>query len=166
MSQVPTFTKRLESRIALALAKAAAAAEGIASLSHYSDTTNGAPIGPAGTVAFTSPSFTPVTGKVRIDARGFVSGGTAVAGDTINAVLLRDGVAIAGSPPHTTALCTGGTPTGSVSLIWDDVVTPNTAHTWAIQVTVTNGSGHTIEFPIGGGSEGGAVALLVQELPG
>ncbi|MGH2997693.1 MAG: hypothetical protein ACRDNM_00175 [Gaiellaceae bacterium] len=163
MSQ-PQFFKYLDTRVQLALSKALAALAAVTSLEHHSATTNGVVIGPAGTIALTAPSFTPRTGNVRIIATGSCSGGTAVATDSVTYTLLRDGVQIPGSPEMLSDISTVGTANGSLS--WDDTVTPNTAHTWALQAQITNGSGHTIEFPIGGGSAGGLASIILQELPG
>ncbi len=156
----PNFFQVIEARIALALAKAAAAAQGIASLAHHTSVVNGSPVGPSATIAFAAPSFTPVSGKVLVIGTGVIvpGGGTQAAGDIAAGVLTRDGVAIPGSAsPFWGAAAEGGTPTTSVMGIWIDTVTANTAHVWAIQALV--GGGHTGAF------SAGQASVTLIELP-
>lgn len=140
----PNFFKALEARIALALAKASAAAAGLASLAHHASVVNGSTIGPSGTLVSSASSFTPASGKVLILATAVVAagGGTLVAGDNVTGVLLRDGVAIAGSAsPFSNMAAEGTTVCSSLFAMWIDSVTAGTAHVWAIEALV--GGGHT-----------------------
>jgi hypothetical protein len=162
MSHVPAFWKRLEARIALALARAEQALIALASVGNVVTFTNGLAIGPSGTVVLNAPSLTTRTGLARITAYATVSGGTAVATDSVTAVLLRDGTQISGAPEVVTALVAGSA-TAFLSLEWQDTVLLGSSHIWALQITVSNGSGHTIEIPVGGGSAGGLGAILVEE---
>lgn len=156
----PNFFQVLEARIALALAKAGAAVSAIASLQHRTSVINGSGIGPAATVTFSAPSFTPVSGHVLVMATAVVvpGGGTMVAGDVAAGLLLRDGVAIPGSAsPFWGSAAEGTVPTTSVVGFWIDNVTANTAHVWAIQAAV--GGGHTGAITVGQAS------ITLIELP-
>lgn len=156
----PNFFKAVESRIALALAKAGAALSAIASLQHHTSVINGSAVGPSGTIAFSAPSFTPVSGKLLVMATGVVTagGGTMVAGDAVAGLLLRDGVAIPGSAsPFWNGAAEGSPASVTVAGYWIDSVTANTAHVWAIQAAV--GGGHTGAFAIGQAS------ITLLELP-
>jgi hypothetical protein len=162
MSAKLNVAKYLDARIALALAKAEAALAGIVSLQHHIASTNPGVIGPAGTVAFSTPSFTPRTGRVRVTAYACVSGGTGVATDAVSYELLRDGAQLPLAPTLSTSMVANSA-TACGILVWEDVVTPNTAHTWGI--SMTNGNAHTIEIPVSGGTGGGLAGVLVEELP-
>lgn len=138
----PNFFKALEARIALALAKAGAAAAGIASLAHHASVVNGSTIGPSGTLVSNASSFTPASGHVLVMATAVVAGGTLAAGDNVTGVLLRDGSPIPSSAsPFSNMAAEGTTISSSLFGFWIDSVTPGTAHVWSIEATV--GGGHT-----------------------
>lgn len=156
----PDFFKVLEARISLALAKAAAAVAGITSLQHHISVINGSGIGPAATVTFSAPAFTPVSGRVLVVGTGVLTpgGGTQAAGDVAAGELLRDGVAIPGSAtPFWGHAAEGTVITASVMGFWIDSVTPNTSHVWAISGLV--GGGHTAGF------SAGQASITLLELP-
>lgn len=159
------FLCRLEARIALALSKAQAALAGIVTLEQHLAVTNSVVIGPAGTIVFSAPLSLTRAGKMRIHAGGFCGPGTAVATDTVTFALLRDGAVIPGSPSTVTDI-SAVVLDASTALVWEDNVTANTSHTWALQAAITNGSGHTIEFALGGASFGGNAWIVLQDLPG
>jgi hypothetical protein len=157
---IPQFFKRIESRIALALARAEAALAGVLSLSNHISQTNGAPIGPAATVNWTSTPFVSRTGQVRIEAMATVTGvgGTGVAGDGIVFTLFRDGITFVGVPV-TNNIPPGALAASDATLAWDDTVVAGSSHTWAIRVTDGTG-GHTITIPTGD------ALIRLLELPG
>jgi hypothetical protein len=160
MSAMPSFFKRLESRIAIALARAEAAFAGISSLSNSLNQANAAPVGPANAVSWTSSAFIPRTGFVRIGAQMTVTGtgGTAVAGDAITFSIVRDGATVIGAPLQLN-IAPGTLVTSAGTLLWEDSVTPGTSHTWAIRATDFTG-GHTLLLPTG------LAMIQLLELPG
>lgn len=142
---LPDVLKRIESRIALAIAEAKRALFGIQTLAHNVSSTNGAPLGPAGTLTWTGPGpFTTISGRVLVQGQLAIAngGGTLVAGDGILAGLTRDGAGIP-SATDTCQVAAEGTvaPLATVSAMWIDVVAPGSTHTWAISAII--GSAHT-----------------------
>jgi len=157
MSAVPQFLKRLESLVALALARALAALDGIATLSNHQALVNGAAFGPgAGPFAF-GTNLTTRTGKVRVWVETTITGTTIVAGDVLTLQTIRDGSPF-GMPAQVTAL-TGAAPTSlyNLSSVFEDTVTPNTTHNWSAEVSA---SGHTFAIDVG------HVGIVITELPG
>lgn len=161
---IPPFVKSLEARIALALAKAA---KGLVSANHM-QVTNAATVGPAVTISFSSLiGFKTQTGVVRVEAYATVAAGTAVAGDEVRYSLLRDGAVLTAAPTAIVNMVTATSgPTAFASLAWFDAVTPGSTHTYGLQMSVTNGSGHTIEIPFNTAPQGGFVGVLMTDWPG
>lgn len=160
MSAVPQFLKRVEARIALALAEVRSALAGIASLSNHVQDLLPAPIGPANVVTFTHPGFVPRSGKVRVFAVAtiFPNGGTVVAGDPIDMTILRDGVPVPGAADVTSVMApSGGVLTLALNLVADDSVVPGSTHAYALQAHC--GNAHTISL------SGNETVLILQELP-
>jgi len=163
-SPIPQFLKYMDARVALALARAGKG--GVSQ--NRAQLTNAATVGPAGTIALsTLVNFPTRTGLVLVVGYGTVVGGTAVAGDSCTFKLLRDGAALPGAPITTQAIIASGNfPSASGVLAWFDTVTPGSSHSYAIQAAVTNGSGHTIEYPFAGAGSGGYAGLLLIDWPG
>jgi hypothetical protein len=157
MSAVPQFLKRLEARIALALAKVNQALAGVQASANHLALTNGAGLGPAVSLSFAAPAFVPKSGKVRVWVEASVTGTTIVAGDTVSLQLTRDSGPF-GMAQVVTAL-TGAGPASlySLSNVFEDTVAAGSSHIWAALVT---GNPHTISLAAGN------VAIVITELPG
>lgn len=158
MRGLPDVFKRLESRISLALSKAQRALQGVASLANNVSAVNAAPIGPSGTVTWSSASFTPKSRRVLVMGTMSLTGagGTMVAGDAVLADLLRDGVGI----PTAQATWVVAAGTGAIvaaTATWIDSVVANTAHVWSISAVI--GGGHTAT------SLTGEATITLIELP-
>jgi hypothetical protein len=135
-----SFVKRLETRIALALARAQ---QGVtaqsAGANHLETISPNIVIGPANGIAFQSTGFTSQTGHVHVTVSVAFEqgGGTLAVGDTVNVQLVRDGAVFLGIPIRQTVT---GSPTGqfSVSNAVDDTVTPGSTHFWAASLICNN----------------------------
>jgi hypothetical protein len=161
MSAVPQFLKRLEARIALALAKANAALSGIVSLSNHTSQTNAGVVGPGLTFIFNSAPFTSRTGKVLVFGTGLITavGGTLASGDTTTSEIMRDGAAIPGFPgPYGGGLAGAGLSASASAGGIVDSVAPGSTHVWGIQSSI--GGGHTAGYQIG------EALITIVELPG
>jgi hypothetical protein len=158
MSAVPQFLKRLESLLALAKARALSAAAAIANLSNHTAQVNGAPLGPGpGPFSFGIAGFTPASGVVRVWVEATVTGTTIVAGDVLTLQITRDGQPF-GMPASVTAL-TGAAPATlyPLSAVFEDTVTPGTAHLWSARVSA---SAHTFALAIAN------IGIVITALPG
>lgn len=154
---VPSFVKRLEARIALALSRALDAMAGIAAAAHRSFTFGSVP-GPSNTLTFAAPSFTSLTGKVKITAQAYLiaNGGTLAAADQVLFEIDRDGTLVA--VQYSVAVASAAAATDGTLLVVADVidtVTAGAGHTWSLHASI--GNGHT------GGFNG--CQILVQDEP-
>lgn len=95
-------------------------------------TNSGAPIGPATTVTFTPAPFVSRNGRVLVMA--FATVETDVAGKRAVFKLIRDGGAIGGFL-SAGSVATDVDTVASGCVMWVDVVTPGSSHTWGIQMT-------------------------------
>ena len=156
---MPNFFKRLEARIALALAKVASALAGLASAENHLFQF-GSVTPAANQLVWSSTGFTPKSGKVRISAQAYLiaGGGTLAANDQILFQIFRDGTAALGVQ-YSVAVATAAAVADGTLLVIADVddlaVTPNTSHQWDIRVNI--GNAHT-------GILNGA-QITLQELP-
>jgi hypothetical protein len=157
---LPDFMKNIDARIALALAKALGAATGIASLQNRQSVTNPGVVGPANTLVWSGTPMIVRSGAVLVIVNievGGTSATTIAAGDTIQVLLLRDGVAI--SPLQTLGVAvagTGGFVHTALMLQKIDLVAPG-SHTWAIEAIIA--AGHTGVIDLG------AATVTAIELP-
>jgi hypothetical protein len=157
---LPDFMKSVDARIALAIAKALGAGTGIASLQNRQSVTNPGAVGPANILTWSGTPMTVRSGAVLVVANIEVGGTgatTIAAGDTIQGLLLRDGVAI--SPLQTLGVAvagTGGFIHTELMLQKIDLVVPG-SHTWAIQAIIA--AGHTGIIDVG------AATVTAIELP-
>ena len=160
---VPQFVKRLEARIALALAKVVAGETALAAAQNHSDSILALSTSPATSAAFSAPAFTSKSGKVRVLSWVTVAanGGTMTAGDQLSIFLERDGTQIPTTPTNmngTTVVPTGGPTAGvQMSLGADDETGTPGSHTYSVHVT--GSGGHTIALI------GGSTGIILQEIP-
>ena len=157
MNPTQHLWKRLEARIALAIATAKAAGQSAASSANRTQLKNVGAVGPAATITFESGPFVSRTGRVRVSGFGFVIGGTLVATDVVTWTITRDGVGVAEAISMQTAAYTGSPASGlPISLICDSTSVAGSSHTWGIQAAQ---GAHTIQFA------SSSVLVEVQELP-
>ena len=139
-----SFVKRLETRIALALARAE---QGViaqsAGANHLETISPNIVIGPSNSIAFQSTGFTSRTGHVHVTCNVSFEqgGGTLAVGDTVLVQIVRDGAVLLGTPIYQTVT---GSATGlfNVSNAVDDTVTAGSTHFWAAFLQCNNA--HTI----------------------
>ena len=143
--------KRIESLLALALGKAGKGAAAATVMANSRASSAAAPIGPAATVQFVTAAFvlTPAAlggvGHVEVTATCSVTGtgGTTVAGESLQFTLLLDGAPISANTSvsqETSAthnLCSATCVAKILGLV------PGSSHTFGIQVTNNTTAGHT-----------------------
>jgi len=161
MDPVPQFLKRLESRVALALARSLEAIRAFIAAANHTDTVLAITTAPAVSSSFSAPAFVSGSGVVRVMAWVTVSagGGTMVAADQLSIFLQRDGVSIpVSNPMGGLETVQPGAPTSGLmmSTAADDSSTPG-SHIYSVHVTCSGG--HTASL-IGGNTE-----IILQELP-
>jgi hypothetical protein len=145
--QLSETVKRIESLLANALRKAASGAQTFLALRNDIAGTNAAPIAPASTVLFASPAFTPTasgSGKVKLRMMMTVdiAGGTAVAGEQVQFVVIKNGAPIAGGPVVNAEFsATHGF--ASATIPWEDTGAPGVAVTYGIQCSNITTPAHT-----------------------
>jgi len=160
--RTPTWLQRLESRIALALARASAGVSAASAAANRVNFLNGAPVLPGSTVTFVSGPFTTSSGRVRVFCNFTIdaNGGTLVAGDALGMLAVIDGLPepFFGDPQVIVPVAAGTT--SAQIVIWYDFVAgvPGSTHTFGAIVDV--GGGHTA-----GASASGRLEVLLQELP-
>ena len=160
---VPQFVKRLEARIALALAKVVAGETALAAAQNHSDSVLALSTSPATSATFSAPAFTSKSGKVRVLAWACIgaNGGTMAAGDQISISLQRDGTQIPTTPDNMNGIAV--VPTGApaagmqMSLGADDETGTPGSHTYSVHVV--GSGGHTISLV------GGSTGIILQEIP-
>ena len=135
-----SFVKRLETRIALALARAERGVIAQSAGSNHLETISpNVVIGPANGIAFQSTGFTSRTGHVHVTVNVSFEqdGGTLAVGDTVSLQLVRDGAVFLGTPIRQTV---AGSATGqfNVSNAVDDTVAPGSVHFWAASLICNN----------------------------
>jgi hypothetical protein len=148
----PDFQKYVDTRIALALARASQASASLAGFSNRLQQINAAPLGPALNVTWSSSSFTSKTGKVLVMGALSLQAGGGTSGDTLNLQLLRGG-AIGVQLLPTIGPAAGDSTAGT--LLFIDSPAIGTPVTYGIFASAA----HNITVAIGG------AIILVQDWP-
>jgi hypothetical protein len=153
MSAVPQFLKRLESRIAIALARAELAYKSIVALANNTAFTNGGEIGPGTNLNFTSSTFTSKTGRVLVMAAAGVTGGTTAT--SLESLLKRDSTTI-GATINSNSFLTGSL-AGMVYNAWIDTVVAGAPHTYTLNIVSSGSSGMNVAAT--------GAAMVIIDLP-
>lgn len=162
--RTPAWLQRLESRIALALARADAGTTAQAAGAHHVEVLNAAPVAPAGFFIFAAPAFTTLTGHVRVTLYWNVNanGGTAAVGDGVQLLANRDGTALGllGITLGVFANANQLTPDAmGMAYSYEDTVAAGSTHAWGGEASISGG--HTF-----GCSAAGLLKIQIQDLPG
>lgn len=162
--RTPAWLQRMNALIAKALSRADAGAIAQASGAHHVEVLNAAPVAPATFFIFDAPSFTTLTGHVRVTLYWNVNanGGTAAVGDGVQLVANRDGTALGllGVTLDVFSNAAQLTPDAmALAYSYEDTVAAGSSHTWGGEASISGG--HTF-----GCSAAGLLKIQIQDLPG